>query len=495
MDSTSQREQQLFLIMGGVILALIIGVAIFDLFGKSGGSDFAFDEPRPVVKQPVAKPEESKKQDWVDAMAPAPVFQAAAGGAASGKMETAKKEASPSAHSPAAAANTASPPSAAVSSVVVPPLADEQESPPPAPVIPPAVVNVPSGKAAVSHAETVPGKVPPAARSTEPLPEETATGMALSGQDSLASWSPNAASLEAARHTAKIEKEEPAGNKVGVAALDKTGQSTAETAASTKRVNLPAMAEEAASEPEKHYPAREVSRALTSGLGQAANMALSSAAYRVEAPWQTPLLGLKRASRLSELPEAATQPVLNKPTYGGETASVATVQAMPEFNNRPAVAPQQVKPEYTEKAPVASVPVVAGYTGKAAAATVQAMPVQSFSHPLRALPVGSIAPVTAVPALPATAASPAEEEKEREYWVKLGTFSNEANALALSHSVAALMLDGQFLPVVRNSFTNENKPYYRVRVGPFAERSRAERVVQLVQHQVNITGTVVTAKK
>ncbi|WP_130472895.1 SPOR domain-containing protein, partial [Candidatus Magnetaquicoccus inordinatus] len=177
----------------------------------------------------------------------------------------------------------------------------------------------------------------------------------------------------------------------------------------------------------------------TMGLGRAASSAY--AANEVELSPQTPLIGLKSSARLLAYPSAHSKQAVGKPVSSGEWRS------LPSGSNTP---------------------------------------IHSFSKPLRTLPV--VSTVTPAPA--------SEDEKERgEYWVKLGTFSNEANAQMLSQTVAALSLEGKTLPVVRSDFVNEGKSFYRVRVGPFADRNRAERVVQLVHQHVHITGTIVTAKK
>ncbi|MEO5351793.1 MAG: SPOR domain-containing protein [Magnetococcus sp. XQGC-1] len=77
----------------------------------------------------------------------------------------------------------------------------------------------------------------------------------------------------------------------------------------------------------------------------------------------------------------------------------------------------------------------------------------------------------------------------------MATFSSEANAQGLLTTLSALSLEGKQLPVTRSDTTNEGKTYYRIRVGPFADRALAQRAVQLVQQRVNITGTLVLLGK
>ncbi len=97
---------------------------------------------------------------------------------------------------------------------------------------------------------------------------------------------------------------------------------------------------------------------------------------------------------------------------------------------------------------------------------------------------------------PSVVASPPVDEGDgRQYWVKLATFSNEANAEALFQTLSKLALDGEPLPISRTNSSQGENNYYRVRVGPFTDRSQAERAIKLVQQQVNMTGTVVVLNR
>jgi cell division septation protein DedD len=415
MDTSANREQQLFLIMGGVILALIVGVAIFDLLAKSGGGDLAFEEPKPVVKQVEPVAAQNKKQDWVDAMAQAPVFQASvpAGVAAQGVAPV------PPPSSSAAATSTA-PTAAPVNHASVPtpgavPTSPEANSPP-------ALVALPQTAPKPEYAKIGDTRL---ATDPDPLPDEKVADLPSgSAQPSLDTWLPNAATLEAMRHAP--EYNEPSGKAPSVSA----GPVVAPRPAAT-------VAEESGPDTGYSLTSGVVSRAFTTGLGQTHLSGYEESTL----PPQAPLIGLKNTSRLAAPPVMAKKPAVQKPVH------VAT----------------------HEWRPAASGPGVA---------------TQSFSKPLRTMPV--------MPAPPA----PTQDEKERgEFWVKLATFSNEANAQTLWQTVSSLYLEGQALPVVRSDFVHEGKPYYRVRVGPFSDRQWAERVLLLVQQHVNINGTVVTAKK
>ena len=76
MQTSDSREQLLFLVTGGIILVLILGVVIFNMVQQSGKASQARESaiPRPVVKHAKPSDPDPQKTSWIDAMAPAPVF-------------------------------------------------------------------------------------------------------------------------------------------------------------------------------------------------------------------------------------------------------------------------------------------------------------------------------------------------------------------------------------------------------------------------------------
>ncbi|MBF0161925.1 MAG: SPOR domain-containing protein [Magnetococcales bacterium] len=119
-----------------------------------------------------------------------------------------------------------------------------------------------------------------------------------------------------------------------------------------------------------------------------------------------------------------------------------------------------------------------------------------FSAHVMAPPIKeSPSPVPSAPLRTTSAPPPQEGDGNREYWVKLATFSNEANAQSLFQSLSALALDGGTLPISQSEASSDGKTYFRIRMGPFADRSHAERAAQVVQQQANISGTVFFLKK
>ena len=79
MKTSESREQQLFLVAGGIILAFIIGVVVFNMVQESAEDNVtdANVSPRPVVTSAMPAKEATKKTSWIDGIAPAPVFSAA----------------------------------------------------------------------------------------------------------------------------------------------------------------------------------------------------------------------------------------------------------------------------------------------------------------------------------------------------------------------------------------------------------------------------------
>ncbi len=75
--------------------------------------------------------------------------------------------------------------------------------------------------------------------------------------------------------------------------------------------------------------------------------------------------------------------------------------------------------------------------------------------------------------------------------VQVASFSNSANARALTQRLGALTFERGKLPVYRSSVTvSSGKTYHRVRVGPFNGRGQAQRAAQFVRRSANLNGTV-----
>ncbi|MBF0161927.1 MAG: hypothetical protein HQL88_06530, partial [Magnetococcales bacterium] len=74
MDTLANREQQLFLIMGGVVFTLIIGVAVYDMLENPDRVAEIVETSKPVTNPPPEEPAAGKKSTWFDRLAPASIF-------------------------------------------------------------------------------------------------------------------------------------------------------------------------------------------------------------------------------------------------------------------------------------------------------------------------------------------------------------------------------------------------------------------------------------
>lgn len=70
--------------------------------------------------------------------------------------------------------------------------------------------------------------------------------------------------------------------------------------------------------------------------------------------------------------------------------------------------------------------------------------------------------------------------------VQVASFSQASKATELVEKVSALLFEGRRLPVYQSG----GRGHYRVRIGPFANRMKAERVVRFVSQKAGISGHV-----
>ncbi|MEO5339465.1 MAG: SPOR domain-containing protein [Magnetococcus sp. MYC-9] len=486
-ESSAGREQPFFLAVGGVILTLIVGVAIFDLLEKPGGHETVVEEPRPVVQQANPGTGSGKKTDWIDSLAPAPIFA---------RQEN---------DATAAPASVPAPPPAPAAAISVP-------APPPAPV---AAISVPA---------------PPVAAASVPAPAAAVPSAAVSAPVPVASTPVVADAPPGSVNTPGVTTSAAGDSAAAVAAAERAPPPAAEP-------NLPPR-----TEPTPHLPAEPAlpvgaPPAQSSGAERspqvllmqpveprftAHGQPLSGATTESEqAPGTSPLdVWSPNAASLEAARQAVppaeqsappgppvpsqTEPAPLPPLPADlppQTEQVLSLSAEPPAEGEKTVGPVagEPAPEPVTEPSKQSVPLVDPKSRLAI--SPPRVPLQTTTRLFSAVPVAAPAsPVARPSAIPAgplrmeTVSS--DDDPEREYWVKLATFSSEANAKALFHALSALTLEGGGrLPVSQSDTTTEGKTYYRVRVGPFTNRPQAERAAQLVQQQVNMAGTVVFLKK
>ncbi|MBF0463312.1 MAG: SPOR domain-containing protein [Magnetococcales bacterium] len=479
METSANREQQLFLIMGGVVLTLIIGVVIFDVLERSGG-DTMTEETRPVVRNAAPDAREGKTAKWIDAMAPAPVFVApstppaaapaptSSAAPASGATPAAAPATTPAAATPAAAATPTETAAATTPAVAASP------AKPSAPMATTATAPTKTPAAAVAPARTPVAATPE--KSTAPVavavPEGPAPAAAISDALTPMPDSVAAVASTAARTTPPESRPAPEGD---TAAAHEEQPAMGPALAAGFPASGPKPSGRAATEPKQWVEPLDT-----------------------WSPNAASLEAARHALRPDEQPDPADQA---EGTYHFRGAvmpgafSAALGQARHDAGGE------------THSSEVADLPapgVLLKNTVRLTAASFNAPPISTedwftaAATPLRTvavLPPPQAHPTPSAPRRAAVAKPVQPTDDNQEYWVKLATFSNEGNAQALFQTLSTLSLDGKKLPVSRSDAPSGNKIFYRIRVGPFTDRAQAERTVQLLQQQVDITGTVVFLKK
>lgn len=87
------------------------------------------------------------------------------------------------------------------------------------------------------------------------------------------------------------------------------------------------------------------------------------------------------------------------------------------------------------------------------------------------------APAAAKPAATAPAAAkPAATVRAYEYWIQTGSYKSQTRAEELSQSLAARGLAGRVF-----SFDNAGETYFRVRIGPYANKLEAGKFLEIVR--------------
>lgn len=115
--------------------------------------------------------------------------------------------------------------------------------------------------------------------------------------------------------------------------------------------------------------------------------------------------------------------------------------------------------------------------GPAEAGTRPATPAAQPAPPASAMPQAAMPvarqPVATKPSTPAVTPAPAAHAAAHGRWVvQAGSYANERNALTVERKLAKR---GYHAYVSR--YRKSGRTYYRVRVGPYADRAAAERVV------------------
>jgi cell division septation protein DedD len=77
------------------------------------------------------------------------------------------------------------------------------------------------------------------------------------------------------------------------------------------------------------------------------------------------------------------------------------------------------------------------------------------------------------------------------YSIQMVALSNQARANDFQDKLRAFMIDGKRMPVYQERSVTPTKTYYRVRLGPFSSRTKAERAERLIQQKLGMSGRLV----
>ena len=116
---------------------------------------------------------------------------------------------------------------------------------------------------------------------------------------------------------------------------------------------------------------------------------------------------------------------------------------------------------------------------------------------VRPLPA-SVGKLSAAPIDTTEAAKEEPRPRDRShlgFWVRLASFSDESNALGLLKSLREIMFEDGPLPVSKSESIIQDKIYYRVQMGPFADHAQAEQAARIVRHHTDINGIIISPRK
>lgn len=474
MNTSESREQQLFLVAGGVILALILGVVVFNVLKKSGeeGAEAARIVSRPVASVSTSEGPESGEADkatsWIDALAPAQVFR------------------------------TTEKPS--------PTVAPAKDTPQP---------DAPSAPASAGAGVARVREVVPAGPAVVPLP---------------GSWSPNAAVVESERRLALDESERSDGEgDEGFSVGDPYAEGDAYAEEDFYSEAYATYPEEGGypdgyRPQEGDVPYLDEARVPAGGEGVAGESRAAMSSLRLQprslrdvksgrypsTVFRSPSPRLRASSRLSKRPPVDRQRSVQRQRQGSgqahryTTSPLRVVRELPPghfvasapepfVGNLPASsvvssAPQPSRgsaPDPSMATPGSASERAGGVTpGLDAVLDASSAPLSAPDVQTRAMLRPASAPdVNAGPGL------------ETGYWVRLASFSSEINALKLLQRLSSTLFEGERLPMTKNDTLLGDKMYYRVQMGPFSDYTQADRAVQLVRDQLDISGMIISPKK
>jgi cell division septation protein DedD len=125
--------------------------------------------------------------------------------------------------------------------------------------------------------------------------------------------------------------------------------------------------------------------------------------------------------------------------------------------------------------------------------TKQKQAQQAQAQPVKPAVVVASKPPARSKAKPAysTAKPSGNVTSKNGYSVQIASLSSTQRAQVLEDRLRAFIFDGKRMPVYQGTATVGAKTYYRVRLGPFSSRTKAERAGRLIQSKIGMDGRLI----
>jgi cell division septation protein DedD len=93
---------------------------------------------------------------------------------------------------------------------------------------------------------------------------------------------------------------------------------------------------------------------------------------------------------------------------------------------------------------------------------------------------------------PAKVAKPSGSVTSKNgYSIQIASLSNSERSQALQNKLRSVMFNGKRMPVYQQTADVRSKTYYRVRLGPFSTRTKAERAGRLIEEKIGMEGRLI----
>jgi cell division septation protein DedD len=167
---------------------------------------------------------------------------------------------------------------------------------------------------------------------------------------------------------------------------------------------------------------------------------------------------------------------------------------------KPKEKPSAVKPIIKRTEPVADFSkAIANVVSKQKMARLaQEKARKAAEVPVKAKPIRQAVAVTSKPPVRVKVQAPVKAvgsssgvTAKNGYSIQIASLSSMERAQTLQGKLRSYMFDGKRMPVYQGVATVKSKTYYRVRLGPFSTRTKAERAERLIQSKIGMEGRLI----